>query len=132
MLSLTARAVEPVRPDQAARFRRAAARLWPASALTDSVELWALQTEARLVLESMQGRLPSPAAPTALTARELDVARLVARGLTNRQIAAELALSEGTVRAHVGHILDKLRLRSRVQVAGWLKQERQTTAYPRD
>jgi non-specific serine/threonine protein kinase len=124
LLSLTARAVEPVRQDQAARFRRAAARLWPAAALTDSVELWTLQTEALLVLESMQARTPAPMAPPALTARELDVARLVARGLTNRQVAGELALSEGTVRAHVGHILDKLQLRSRVQVAGWLKQER--------
>jgi non-specific serine/threonine protein kinase len=132
LLSLTARAVEPVRPDQAARFRRAAARLWPAAALTDSVELWTLQTEARLVLESMQARPPAPAAPPALTARELDVARLVARGLTNRQVAGELALSEGTVRAHVGHILDKLQLRSRVQVADWLKQERLMSANPAD
>jgi non-specific serine/threonine protein kinase len=131
LLALTARTVESARPDQAARFRRAAARLWPAAALTDSVELWTLQSEARLVLESMLARAPS-AASTALTVRELDVARLVARGLTNRQIARELALSEGTVRAHVGHILDKLNLRSRVQVAGWLKQERLTTANPPD
>jgi non-specific serine/threonine protein kinase len=132
LLSLTARAVEPVRPDQAARFRRAAARLWPAAALTDSVELWTLQAEARRVLESMQARPPTPAAPPTLTARELDVARLVARGLTNRQVAGELGLSEGTVRAHVGHILDKLQLRSRVQVADWLKQERLMSANPTD
>jgi non-specific serine/threonine protein kinase len=127
VLLLTARAVEPVRPDQAVRFRRAAARLWPAPVSTDSVELWTLQSEARLVLESMRSRTPAPSAPVALTAREMEVARLLARGLTNRQIAHELALSEGTVRAHVGHILDKLQLRSRVQVAGWLTQERLTT-----
>jgi non-specific serine/threonine protein kinase len=130
LLSLTARAVDPVRPDQAARFRRAAARLWPAALLTESVELWALQSEARLVLESTQARTPNPTAPAALTARELEVARLVARGLTNRQVACELALSEGTVRAHVGHILDKLQLRSRVQVAGWLMQRSEGSAAP--
>jgi DNA-binding NarL/FixJ family response regulator len=43
-----------------------------------------------------------------LTAREHEVARLVARGLSNREVARELGLADGTVKIHVHHILQKL------------------------
>jgi len=62
--------------------------------------------------------------PTAeLTSRELEVLRLVATGKANKQIAAELAISERTARTHVSRILRKLRLSSRTQAALWAVRE---------
>jgi DNA-binding NarL/FixJ family response regulator len=58
-----------------------------------------------------------------LTSRELDVVRLVAVGKPNKQIAAELAISERTARTHVSRILRKLRLSSRTQAALWAVRE---------
>ena len=54
---------------------------------------------------------------TGLTRREQEVARLMARGFTNQQIANELVVTRGTVANHAAHILAKLGLRNRTQVA---------------
>jgi DNA-binding NarL/FixJ family response regulator len=54
-----------------------------------------------------------------LSRREQEVAQLVARGLTNRQIAEELFVSERTAENHVQHILAKLGLSNRTQIATW-------------
>jgi DNA-binding NarL/FixJ family response regulator len=71
----------------------------------------------RRLIERFAGAAPTAAPPTLgeLTPRELEVLRLVARGLSNAEIAAELVLSEHTAKTHVAHILDKLDLRDRVQ-----------------
>ena len=55
----------------------------------------------------------------ALSARELDVVRLVARGLTNAEVGAELFISLGTVKAHLGSVQSKLEVRNRVEIAAW-------------
>jgi DNA-binding NarL/FixJ family response regulator len=59
-----------------------------------------------------------PSSP--LSAREHDVAALLARGLTNRQIAAELVIAERTASTHVAHILGKLNFSTRTQIAAWV------------
>jgi pimeloyl-ACP methyl ester carboxylesterase/DNA-binding CsgD family transcriptional regulator len=65
-----------------------------------------------------------PAAQVTLSRREREVAKLVADGLSNREIATRLYLSERTVDNHVHHILDKLGFDSRVQVATWLARQK--------
>jgi DNA-binding CsgD family transcriptional regulator len=62
--------------------------------------------------------------PLGLTRRELEVAELVGRGLTNRQIAQRLVLSERTAQNHVQHILTKLGLANRSQVAVWVNSRK--------
>ena len=54
-----------------------------------------------------------------MTAREREVATLVAHGASNRHIAGTLVISERTAEAHVSHILNKLGLATRVQLAAW-------------
>jgi DNA-binding NarL/FixJ family response regulator len=58
-----------------------------------------------------------------LTARELEVLRLVGAGKANKEIAAELSISERTARTHVSNILSKLGLSSRTQAALWAVRE---------
>lgn len=63
------------------------------------------------------GTTPAAQSPGDLTDRELEVVRLVAQGLTNHEIAGRLWISEKTVKAHVSHVLTKLRLKDRTQLA---------------
>ena len=64
---------------------------------------------------------PSDERAGTLTRREWEVALLVGRGLTNRRIAEELAISEHTAAAHVRKILKKLGLDSRMRIGVWVR-----------
>jgi two-component system NarL family response regulator len=59
-----------------------------------------------------------------LTDRELEVLRLIARGMSNKDIGAELVIAENTVRNHVRNILEKLQVRSRVEAAMYAVREK--------
>jgi predicted ATPase/DNA-binding CsgD family transcriptional regulator len=72
------------------------------------------------------GSTGGPAAgaiPATLTRREREIAGLIARGLTNRAIAAELVISQATVARHVANMLPKLGFSSRAQVAAWMARQ---------
>jgi two-component system nitrate/nitrite response regulator NarP len=60
---------------------------------------------------------PAPQAAERLTGRELDVARLVARGLRNKEVARQLSITEGTVKMYLHTVYEKLNVTSRVELA---------------
>ena len=87
--------------------------------------LWAegsalrMDDAAALAFGTRQSR---PASSCGLSAREQEVARLVARGLSNKAIAAQLHLSVRTVESHVRHVLAKAGLDNRTQLATWARE----------
>ena len=98
--------------------------------------LRAVQSGQSLISPSMASKLLSefatmikkheerPAMPVPrLTERELEVLKLVARGMANKDIAAELFISENTVKNHVRNILEKLQLHSRMEAAMYAVRE---------
>lgn len=78
---------------------------------------------ARKLLREVSQTKPRKPTPDPLTARELEVLSLLARGLENQQIAEQLVIAEVTVRSHVSHILDKLHLANRVQATLYALRE---------
>lgn len=78
---------------------------------------------AQRMLQELGQPPPQPSAVEALTDREVEVLKLVARGLSNQEIAETLVLSEATVRTHVSRILSKLHLASRTQATLYALRE---------
>ena len=60
---------------------------------------------------------------TSLSRRELEVAALLLEGMTDRQIAERLVITEGTAGVHVSHILNKLGFHSRAEIASWARRQ---------
>ena len=118
--------------DSATRFElgREVAMLIPGATLVPlpgSGHLY-YQGEWEPVLDATLGFLSEPPGPQPrLTARELEVARLVAEGLTNYSIALRLSVAPRTAEAHVENIRRKLQVRSRAQIAAWVTEHRQLT-----
>ena len=81
---------------------------------------WLLFRAGAALSRDQEAAAVAAPSPTPLSRRERDVAQLLARGLSNREIAGRLYLSERTVDNHVHRILGKLGFDSRVQVATWL------------
>jgi DNA-binding NarL/FixJ family response regulator len=77
------------------------------------------------VLDAAFSFLCEPESPgPRLTGRELEVAELVAQGLTNQAIARRLSVAPRTAEAHVENIRRKLQVRSRAQIAAWVTEQR--------
>ncbi len=81
----------------------------------DGGSTFAPSVTRRLIERFAGGEAPAPPSLDELTPRELEVLRMLARGLSNPEIAAELVVSEHTVKTHVARVLAKLNLRDRVQ-----------------
>jgi non-specific serine/threonine protein kinase len=99
-------------------------------AITALLSAGQMMTDNEAVAYALQAPGPHDklASWSPLTAREQEVARLVARGFTNRQIASELVVTGATAAKHVEHIRDKLGLTSRIQIAAWVLEHDTETA----
>jgi non-specific serine/threonine protein kinase len=70
----------------------------------------------------------APQEPKRLSPREREVAALLRRGMTNREIAEQLVITDGTANLHVKHILAKLSFSNRAQVAAWMAEQERSTS----
>ena len=96
----------------------------------------AMTTDEGVAYALEQDRQPKPTRsrapdlPMPLTPREQDIARLVAQGLSNKQIAAKLVVSQRTAESHILNILNKLGFNSRTQIASWATANDLSVAKP--
>ena len=123
-------ALLPVHHDRHQACEQAARGRLGDAAFARAFDLGATMSDAEaiaFVLDQAPASPPAASSPTAnnwpasiLTRREMEIAHLIATGLTSRQIAGRLFISERTVTTHVTNILNKLGLSSRIQLAGWV------------
>jgi DNA-binding CsgD family transcriptional regulator len=103
------------------------------AALSDQAAREATEAGERMTLEQAIAyslRAPMAEDDSPLSQREQDVAMLTAEGLTNREIAVRLSISERTVETHLLHIRTKLDLRTRAQVAAWAVEQSRVSSRP--
>ena len=101
--------------------------LWTAGPATGTLQAGILVTMAAalaLLHDGADGAAPGPHDPDSLTRRETSIARLLAQGYTNRQIAEELGLSVRTAETHRANLMSKLGLKSRVELVRWAARRR--------
>ncbi len=91
-----------------------------AMALDEAAAYACSAADAALLPTPGTGLAHAPDAADGLTRREREVAHLIAQGLSNREIAAALVVTERTVEGHVSNILGKLDFRSRTQISAWV------------
>ncbi|MEZ5444590.1 MAG: two-component system response regulator NarL [Gammaproteobacteria bacterium] len=77
-----------------------------------------------MLVDAMRSGTPAPSTDEALTERERQILQLIAAGKSNKHIARELGISDGTVKVHVKNLLRKLHLRSRLEAAVWALNHR--------
>lgn len=106
-----------IRPQELLKYVREVAR--GGAALTPNMTRKILSEFARVVQEPQTGQV----APDVLTEREWEIACLIAKRLTNREIAEKLVISENTVKNHIHNILSKLGLNNRRQIAKYYQQQ---------
>ena len=92
--------------------------------------LWSRRAAVELAATGERARRRPPPATDELTPQELVVARIVAQGKTNREVAAELFLSTNTIETHLRHIFRKLGVRSRTELAAKVTDFRDSNAAP--
>jgi predicted ATPase/class 3 adenylate cyclase/DNA-binding CsgD family transcriptional regulator len=102
--------------------RRSRSKLGTLKSETAWKEGWAMSLDEAIDYALADGEPEKAVDPGPLSLRELEVAKLVAAGTTNRQIAKRLFISERTAEGHIEHIRNKLGVRSRTQIATWAVQ----------
>src|SRR5207253_11226018 len=85
---------------------------------------WARDLPSAPITSAKRVRSTPGEPSTLLSRRELEVAALLLEGMTDRQIAERLVITEGTAGVHVSHILNKLGFHSRTEIASWARQQR--------
>ncbi|WP_225993119.1 ATP-binding protein [Actinomadura rudentiformis] len=94
---------------------------WGAGLPYDDALAYALEERTAAAAATRPGAGSRPgAAPSPLTPRETEIAGLVARGMSNKEIAAAAVIAQRTVEGHIEHIMNKLGFRSRAQIAAWV------------
>jgi DNA-binding CsgD family transcriptional regulator len=114
--------------------RRADARVQLRAALSTFEEagaaVWAERARTELRATGERARRREPSTIDELTPQELNVARLVCEGLTNREVAARLFLSPKTIETHLGHVFRKLDVRTRTELARRFRDPSDSIAAP--
>jgi predicted ATPase/DNA-binding CsgD family transcriptional regulator len=111
----------PVFRERVERARAASEAVLGVDAELIAAEGARLRTDEAIAL-AFDAATPRPALPAGLSRRELEVGRLVAKGLTNKAVAADLQISVRTVESHVRNVLAKVGLENRTQLAAWARE----------